>query len=204
MGDETLPTAVKKISVAQSAEPAPKNGEPPHKTAAGFLLMDPLLHPAWFNAEAIKILSYPNKLVNLTRSEILLAATIRSSLVSQQVRGESPLVTEFRSGRRRYFCRPFFVYSYAQDSSHPYIAVLLERGPAGLATLLQISQQFNLTKREREALEYLLQGLSSNAIAIRMSISPNTVKALFRTIMIKTGASSRSAVLSKIIFAQPQ
>jgi len=70
--------------------------------------------------------------------------------------------------------------------------------------LSQVSRQFNLTQREREALQYLLQGLSSNAIANRMSISPNTVKAYMRTIMIKTGVSSRSAMVTKIILAQLQ
>jgi len=73
-----------------------------------------------------------------------------------------------------------------------------------LAPWSQISGLFNLTEREREALEYLLQGLSNKAIANRMNISPNTVKAYMRTIMIKTGATSRSAMVGKIILSQPQ
>ena len=63
----------------------------------------------------------------------------------------------------------------------------------------KVSQHFNLTHREREALEYLLQGLSSKEIANRMGISPNTVKTFLRLIMIKTGASSRSAVVRKVM-----
>jgi two-component system nitrate/nitrite response regulator NarL len=70
--------------------------------------------------------------------------------------------------------------------------------------LSQVSQQFNLTQRERESLEYLLQGLSSKEIANRMNISPNTVKAFLRLIMIKTGVSSRSAVVGKVIMIQPR
>ena len=53
-------------------------------------------------------------------------------------------------------------------------------------------------------LEYLLQGLTSKAIANRMNTSPNTVTAFLRMIMIKTGVSSRSAMGGKIIMAQPQ
>ena len=166
--------------------------------------MDSSLCHVLFNAEAIEILSYPDKLANLTHSDVLLAAKIRSSLVSRQVHGESPFVTEFRSGRRCYSCRAFFVNSCAKDPSHPSIAVLLERGPSGLVALSQVSRQFNLTQREREALEYLLQGLTSKAIANRMNISPNTVKAFLRMIMIKTGVSSRSAMVGKIIMSQPQ
>lgn len=199
-----VPSSVKKISVAQAVPPEPKEGERPHKTASGFLLMDSSLRPAWCNAEAIRILSYPDKLANLMQSDVLLTARIQSSLVSRQARGESPFVTEFWSGRRCYSCRPFFVDSYAEDRPRPHIAVLLERRPSGLAPLSQISRLFNLTEREREALEYLLQGLSNKAIANRMNISPNTVKAYMRTIMIKTGATSRCAMLRKIILGQPQ
>ena len=166
--------------------------------------MDSSLCHVLFNAEAIEILSYPDKLANLTHSDVLLAAKIRSSLVSRQVHGESPFVTELRSGRRRYSCRAFFVNSCAKQPSHPSIAVLLERGPSGLVALSQVSRQFNLTPREREVLEYLLQGLASKAIANRMNISPNTVKAFLRTIMIKTGASSRSAMVGRILLTQPQ
>ncbi len=204
MGNASPPLTVKKISAAQADESVPKKREPPPKTAAGFLLMDSSLCHVLFNAEAIEILSYPDKLANLTHSDVLLAAKIRSSLVSRQVHGESPFVTEFRSGRRCYSCRAFFVNSCAKDPSHPSIAVLLERGPSGLVALSQVSRQFNLTQREREALEYLLQGLTSKAIANRMNISPNTVKAFLRMIMIKTGVSSRSAMVGKIILAQPQ
>ncbi len=192
-----------KESVAQAVPPVPKEGEGPHKNASGFLLMDSSLRPAWCNAEAIRILSYPDKLANLT-PDVLLTARIQSSLVSRQARGESPFVSEFWSGRRRYSCRSLFLDSCAEDPPRPYIGVLLERRPSGLAPWSQISGLFNLTEREREALEYLLQGLSNKAIANRMNISPNTVKAYMRTIMIKTGATSRSAMLRKIILGQPQ
>jgi DNA-binding CsgD family transcriptional regulator len=204
MGSGIPPPMVNRTSAAQADESLPKKGESPPKTTSGFLLMDSSLRPAFFNAEAIDILSYPDKLANLTHSDVFLEAKIRSSLVSQEARGESPFVTEFRSGRRRYFCRAFFVDSCAKDPSHPSIAVLLERGPSGLIPLSLVSAQFNLTQREREVLEYLLQGLTSKAIASRMNISPNTVKAFLRTIMIKTRVSSRSAMVGKIILAQPQ
>lgn len=197
--DAPLPRA-KKTSVAQAVQSVPKKDEGPHKSAAGFLLMDSSLRPAWCNAEAVSILSYPDKVANLTHSNVLLlTARIQWSSVSRHTPGESPFVTEFHSGRRRYFCRPFLVDSYAENPSRHYTAVLLERRPSGLAPLSQISQLFNLSEREREALEYLLQGLSNKAIANRMNISPNTVKAYMRTIMIKTGATSRCAMLRKIM-----
>ncbi|PYU54649.1 MAG: hypothetical protein DMG55_30720, partial [Acidobacteria bacterium] len=49
-----------------------------------------------------------------------------------------------------------------------------------------------------------VQGLTGKAIANRMNISPNTVKAFLRMIMIKMGVSSRSEVVIKIIMTQRQ
>jgi len=73
-----------------------------------------------------------------------------------------------------------------------------------VAPLLGVSQQFNLTQREQEVLKHLVQGLTGKAIANRMNISPNTVKAFLRMIMIKMGVSSRSEVVIKIIMTQRQ
>jgi DNA-binding CsgD family transcriptional regulator len=164
--------------------------------------MDSSLNLISFSTEAMKVLSYPDNLARLGRPEDSLARKVRSNLIRQESSRESPFVTEFRSGRRRYFCRVFLVAS--KDPSQPSLAVLLERGPSEVIPLSQVAQQFNLTQREREALAYLLQGLSSKAIANRMSISRNTVKAYMRMIMVKTGVSSRAAIVSKIILAQPQ
>jgi len=176
---------------------------PPPRSAVGFLLLDSSLRPLSFNAEAINVLSYPDKLADVRRPDVFLAGKIRSSLISQPSSRESPLVTEFRSGRRRYLCRTFLVDWYASGPSHPSIAVLLERGPSGLIPLSHVSEQFNLTQRERGALEYLMQGLSSKEIATRMNVSPNTVKAFLRLVMIKMGVSSRSAIVGKVMVTRP-
>jgi DNA-binding CsgD family transcriptional regulator len=165
--------------------------------------MDSSLTTILFNAEAIQILSYPAKLPNAKRPEAFLAGKIRLSLIRPDHSAESPFVTEFRSGRRRYLCRAFLVDTQDKGPSHASIAVLLERGSSALIALSQVSQQFNLTGREREALEYLVQGLSSKEIADRMNISSNTVKTFLRLIMIKMGVSSRMAVVRKIITTEP-
>jgi DNA-binding CsgD family transcriptional regulator len=196
------PEMLKKVSVGETNKSVMKKLVPP-RSAAGFLLTDSLLNPISFNAEAIQILNYPEKLTNLARSELFLAEKIRSTLISRQSSGEAAFVTEFQSGRRRYFCRAFLVDSNAKEPFQPSIAILLERGPAALVPLSRVCQQFKLTRREREVLEYLLQGMSSKVIANRMNLSPSTVKSFLRLIMIKTGASSRSAMLGKILMTQP-
>ncbi len=196
---------LKKSVLAHEVDTSPRTKDvPPPKFAVGFLLMDSSLNLISSNVEATQILSYPDKLRNLKRQELFVTGKIRSTLMSQEPLGESPFVAEFRSGRRRYFCRAFRIDSQARNPARPRIAVLLERGPSGLVPLSQVSQQFNLTRRERQALEYLLQSLSSKEIANRMNVSPNTVKAFLRLIMTKMGVSSRSEVMRKIIMTQPQ
>jgi DNA-binding CsgD family transcriptional regulator len=194
---------LKGVSVREADKRPRREKLSPSWTVAGFVLMDSSLSPISFNAEALEILGYPNKPADPRRSDILLTK-ICSTLLSGQRLGDARSVTKFQSGRRRYFCRAFLVDAHANNRSHPSVAVLLERGPSGLIPLSQVSQQFNLTQREGEALAYLLQGLSSREIAKRMNISPNTVKAFMRMIMIRTGVSSRSAVLGKIIMTPAQ
>jgi DNA-binding CsgD family transcriptional regulator len=187
---------------AQAEGLTTKNEVPASKSAVGFLLLDSSLNPVGFNAESARILSYPDNVESLTSSELLLTETIRSRLITQPSPGESVFVKELRSGRRRYFCRAFLIDSCTKELCQPTTAVLLERGPSGLIPLSQVCQQFNLTQREQEVLEYLLQGIRNKDIANKMNLSPNTVKAFLRLIMIKTGVSSRSAIVGKILTTQ--
>jgi DNA-binding CsgD family transcriptional regulator len=51
--------------------------------------------------------------------------------------------------------------------------------------------------------EYLIQGLTSKEIAVRMNISPNTVKAFLRLVMVKMKVSTRSGIAGKITGSRP-
>src|SRR5260370_24746335 len=136
-----------RAATRETEEPLTRKKVPPSRSAAGFLLMDSSLNPISFNAEAIQILSYPDKLANLKRPEVFLAEKIHSTLLNKQVVGDTPLVTEFRSGRRHYFCRAFLVDGHSKDPFHPSISALLERGLCGLVRFSQVCPQFNLTQR---------------------------------------------------------
>ena len=43
-----------------------------------------------------------------------------------------------------------------------------------------------------------MQGLTSKEIAVRMKISPNTVKAFLRLVMVKMKVSTRSGIAGKL------
>ena len=86
----------------------------------------------------------------------------------------------------------------------PAFAVMLERDAASsFSALTEISQEFDLTQRERETVEFLMQGLTSKEIATRMNISPNTVKAFLRLVMVKMKVSTRSGIAGKITASRP-
>ena len=166
--------------------------------------MNASLYPLSFNPEAMRILCYPNdttKVTNGRQLEAFLAERIRSGLIKHEASGEYAFVTEFSSGKRSYHCRAFPLDYHSKGPSHPIMALLLERRSSGSVQVSQVSEQFNLTGREREALGHLLQGLTSKEIASRMNISPNTVKAFLRLVMIKMGVSTRCGIVGKTVAA---
>ena len=60
---------------------------PPPRSAVGFLLLDGSLRPIVFNAEAIRVLSYPDPPANVRRPDVFLAGKIRESLLSLDRKG---------------------------------------------------------------------------------------------------------------------
>jgi DNA-binding CsgD family transcriptional regulator len=172
-------------------------------SSEGFLLLDPSMNPIFVNPAAAQILAYPQKPGTQRNLNSYLASKIRLTLFSEQPSNGSALVPKFRSGRRTYLCRSFRVNGMANGDSQAALAVLLERASAKSASLAQLLDRFHLTTREQEVAQFLLQGLTSKEIGMRMQISPNTVKTFLRMIMVKMGVSTRSAVLGKALTMEP-
>ena len=184
---------------------APTEQRPKTRTAAsqsiGLLLMDSSLNPISCNDETVRILSYPDAPEHIRRLEVFLRDTIQARLLSRRSSPNSRFVTEFVSGKRRYRCWVLHLNRHLRGPSHPDVELLLERSLTGLFLLPRIAQQFKFSRREQQAVELLLHGLSSKEIANRMEISPNTVNTFFRLIMVKMGVCSRYAILAKMITA---
>lgn len=173
------------------------------KTAAGLLLIDSGMGLIACNREAIEILAYPKTPDAVRPAERFVSEKIRTDLLRSKSTEAISLVSEFQSGKRFYYCRSFVLNGSSTKTNHgaviPTAVILLERSPFGLSTLTQICEQFELTQRERETVELLLKGMTSKEIAARMQISPNTVKAFLRMVMLKMGVSTRSAIVGKIL-----
>jgi DNA-binding CsgD family transcriptional regulator len=172
------------------------------KPLEGFLLLDSTMIPIVANTTAAHILAYPNKPDEHRDLNSYLANRIRSILFANGSKTMS-LMASFRSGRRTYSCRGFTVQSMDGDGgSKGAIAIVLERASARSTSLIHLSEKFRLTTREQEVAQLLLQGLTSKEIGVRMQISPNTVKAFLRLIMVKMGVSTRSGIVGKAVIAE--
>ena len=165
----------------------------------GFLLLNSSLSPIFVNRAAAEILSYPHKPEAHENLDDYLASRVRTSLVSGESSRAPKLVSKFQSGRRTYHCRAYQMSALAQGHSECSFAIILERGSNGSFSMDQVSERFHFTIREREVLQHLLSGLTTKEIAAGMEISPNTVKAFLRMMMVKMGVSTRSAILGKAL-----
>ncbi len=165
----------------------------------GFLLLDEQCHPLAFNPAAIEILAFPTKPDRIEHANVFLKDKIRSSLLSRQGKHTLECVREYRSGGRRYICRTFRIDCSLSAKAGIVMAMLLERHTSGTDALSGVTEQFDLTGRESEIVSLLMEGLTSKEIANRMQISPNTVKAFLRLVMLKMDVSTRSGIVGKIV-----
>jgi DNA-binding CsgD family transcriptional regulator len=171
-------------------------------SANGFLLLDTGFNLIAANDTALHILSYPSHADRIKQPKVFIADRVRTTLVDHRNNnGGSGFVKEFKSGNRRYMCKTFQIDCNGNglpNLQHAF-AVLLERNAAST----EISDEFQLTQRERETVELLLQGFTSKEIATRMNISANTVKAFLRLVMVKMKVSTRSGIAGMIAGFRP-
>jgi len=165
----------------------------------GFLLLDVALNLIASNDSALQILCFPGVPEQIKQPKAFLAGRVRMSLIDRKNQAGPQFVNELKSGKRRYTCKTFQVGGNDLHPIQPAFALLLERSESGSCpALAEIAEQFNLTQRECETVEFILQGLTSKEIATRMKISPNTVKAFLRLVMVKMKVSTRSGIAGKI------
>lgn len=168
-------------------------------SSTGVVLLDSALNLIASNQDAFRILAFPTPVQQIARVETFLRDKIHSSLLLPRRPGAAPVfVSEFRSGERRYSCGAFFLERKAGESNSG-VLLLLEREAQPFVDMKRAAAQFDLTPREQETVEHLLRGLTTKEIAGRMNISPSTVNAFLRLVMVKVGVSNRSAVVHRIL-----
>jgi DNA-binding NarL/FixJ family response regulator len=151
------------------------------------------------NAEALQILCYPAAPAATPLQDSVLETRI-PSLLDGSTLPRTDGTTEFLSGRRRYYCRRLNLEPPPGSRLRAETAVLLQRRlPPRLPAT--IPDQYGLTPREQEVVELLMQGLTSKEIAQRKQLSPNTVKAFLRLVMVKMRVKTRAAVVGRLFSA---
>ena len=166
----------------------------PTLSGAGVILVDSRFRPIALDCGAKAILadfeehgsgSLPPEILNL------LNARSPSELDSANL--------HVNAGDRQYSCRAFTLKPQTPGDLQPMVALYLKRELSVVDAVYQISADYRLTDREQEALIGVTMGLTSKEVALRMKISPNTVKAFLRLIMIKMGVTTRVGIVGKLL-----
>ena len=175
----------------RSPEPARTSTTPP---VGGIVLVDSSFRPIALDSRAEAILgdsaapdggvSLPPELLNL------LSAQSPLELEGSHLR--------VNAGDHEYSCRTFVLHPRADSAVQPMLALYLKRDRSVADAMRQVGTDYHLTDRELEALIGVAMGLTSKELATRMNISPNTVKAFLRLIMIKMGVTTRAGIVGKL------
>jgi len=172
----------------------------PTVAAAGFILADSEWNLIYANPEAKRILTYPKDPRRVELARTRLQTTVFPMLGKQNSASAHAFQAEVMSGRRKYACRAFpLTESPGGRPAGAAVAVVLERGGTASQVVAEVCERFRLTEREREVVEFLIHGFTNKEIAGRMKISPNTVRAFVRMVMVKLGVSTRSGIVG-IVF----
>jgi DNA-binding NarL/FixJ family response regulator len=168
----------------------------------GLIVVDASLSVIASNAEALQILAFPERPEKIHYLDGWLANKVRSNLLKQH----SPIrvVNELHSAKRTYLCRSFPLerlgtHKNGSGQSAQMLVVMMERKSNEATMIAEIAQRYNLTAREQETVQFLIEGFTSKEVAQRMKISPNTVKAFIRLVMAKMDVSTRSGIIGKIV-----
>jgi DNA-binding CsgD family transcriptional regulator len=102
------------------------------------------------------------------------------------------------AGDHEYSCRTFVLRPRIGGAPQPILALYLKRDISVADAVHKVGVDYHLTDREQEALIGVTMGLTSKELAMRMNISPNTVKAFLRLIMIKMGVTTRAGIVGKL------
>jgi DNA-binding CsgD family transcriptional regulator len=106
---------------------------------------------------------------------------------------------QLRIGAVDYTCSAFRVQSLNGAIPQSVYAIHVNRAASVSNSLDDVTEMYGLTDREREVMEGVSLGLTTKMLGDRMNISPNTVNAFLRMIMIKLGVTTRAGIVGKLL-----
>lgn len=177
----------------------PKTKAPPALAEVGLVLVDEALNVIAFDWGAAAILSYRSQATVKVGSASGIPEEILEIIRGRAPADRSSSKTHLRMGQNEYICRTYLLESQNGPLLQSIVALHLERDSTANDAMSEIVARYHLTEREQEVLSGISLGLATKELADRMNISPNTVKAFLRLVMIKMGVTSRAGIIAKIL-----
>lgn len=176
--------------------PVPKcAAEPPEE---GFILLDQSLRVKALSQGAAAILKCHQQATPSLQPPLRLPDEILKVIRSHESDSRS-VGARVLIGSRLYSCRVHSVDSGNWPSTEPTFILHLTAALTAEYAIRHASAKYHLTKREQEVLQGVWLGFRSRAVAEKMDISQNTVKAFLRLIRMKMGVASTHEMLTRII-----
>jgi DNA-binding CsgD family transcriptional regulator len=124
--------------------------------------------------------------------------------IEQRLREDAPAYratsAEWNSaGNRQYHWRVFLMKPQNPAIAQPLLAIHIRQERSLIEAARQVCRGHHLTAREEETLVLIAMGLSTRQVAMKMNISPNTVNAFLRLIMVKMGVTTRAGMLGRLL-----
>src|SRR5215472_9453776 len=166
----------------------------PSTAEGGLVLLDRSLKILAYDRGATAILRDANQ-----QTALSLPKEILDNIRQCKITALSSLRIYLRIGKSEYMCRAYLLEWLNWLASQPMVAVHLAKISTSNDAVHDASAKYQLTSREQEVLRGISLGLASKTIADRMAISPNTVKAFLRLIMIKMGVSSSAGIVATML-----
>ncbi len=203
-------TAVAAASVTDGRAKEPRNGQmrnaknpptqPGRMPEVGMVLLDESFNVIACDRGAAALLSSTNPVAGESEPVFQVPREILEGIQQHKSSGATNCEMQFRVGASVYLCRSYLLETRSgQLTELSFMALHLERIAGAQEAIQDAIAMYNLTEREEQTLKGILMGLSTKEVADQMSISPNTVKAFTRLIMIKLGVTTRWGIIAKVL-----
>lgn len=166
---------------------------------AGILLLDLSLRSIAWDQGAASILKDGEPSFFNPQSASWIPQEILDVIRRRKLGDLAALKTYLRIGEPEYLCRAYLLEPVGPPMTQHLVAVHLERTSFAVETVYSCATEYHLTVREAEVLRGIAMGLSTKELATRLNISPNTVKAFLRLVMIKMGVATRGEMFAKLL-----
>ena len=214
-GSTTVPGERNRIPVVSSAAnrdgaAQQRNGQmrnfkdipdPPVKMPeVGIVLLNESLKIVACDRGAAVLLSSVEPTDGVDVSSLRVPREILEELRERKSTGKTSGELQFRVGANDYLCRAYPLETRSGCLTElSFLALHLQRVAGAQEAIQAAIASYHLTEREEQTLKGILMGLSSKEVADQMRISPNTVKAFTRLIMIKLGVATRWGIIAKTL-----